>query len=53
MFVQGLELAVMIVQNAHRAGEAQFQGAARHGQGVIRMPHRAAQHGVDIDLKIA
>ena len=48
---QGLKLAVAIVQNAHRAGEAQFQGAARHGERILGLPHRAAQHGVDIHLE--
>ena len=51
MLAQGLKLAVVIVQDSHRAGKAQFQRAARHGERIIGIPHRAAQHRVDIHLE--
>ena len=46
-----LQLSLAVVQDAHRAGEAQFLRAARHGQRVLRIFHAAAQHRIDVHLK--
>ena len=48
---QRTELAVAIVENADRAGEAQLDGAAGDGQGILGVFDAAAQHGIDIHLK--
>ena len=49
---KGLELAVAIVNDADRRGESQFNGSARDGEGVFGMMDAAAQHGIDVDVKI-
>src|SRR2546428_6112128 len=48
---QRTELTVTIVENADRAGEAQLDGAAGDGQGILGGFDAAAQPGIDIHLK--
>ncbi len=39
------------MQHADGAGEAEFEGAAGHGQGVFGNSYAAAQDRIDVDLK--
>jgi hypothetical protein len=39
------------VQDSHRARESQFLSAPRDGEGIFRIFHSAAEHGVDVHLK--
>lgn len=49
---KGLELAIAIVNDADRGGESQFDGAAGNSECVFGMMDAAAQHGIDVDVKI-
>ena len=46
---QRLQLAGMIVQNPHRAGEAERPRAPGNRQRILRIPDARAQHGIDRD----
>ena len=50
--VQRLELAVSVVDDADRGGEAQFEGPERHGVGVAGVGNARADHGVDVHVEV-
>src|SRR6201987_2609398 len=41
------------MNDAHRGGESQVDRAMRHSQSIFRTAHPAAQHGIDVDVKIS
>src|SRR6202022_2366760 len=45
------QLAIAVVNDADRAGQAQLHGSVCNLQSVLGIFHAAAQHGVDIHLK--
>src|SRR5581483_12315300 len=47
------ELAVTVVQNAHRRGESKLNRAVCNRECVLRVAHAAAENGVDVDLKFS
>ena len=47
-----LQLAVAIVNDADGGGESEFDGALADDQGVVRIVNAAADHGVDVDVKV-
>src|SRR6185437_12353145 len=49
---QRLQLAVAVVNNADRRGEAEFHGTPAHGQRVFGIADAAAHHGIDVHMKI-
>src|SRR5579884_1410285 len=53
LFGQSAHLAPAIMDDADRAGESQFEGAARHHERVLRVANPAANHRVDVYVKVS
>src|SRR5215468_2996450 len=51
-FPKWLQLAVAVVNDANRGAEAKLQSALSNHQGILRIMHPAADHGVDIHVKV-
>ena len=49
--IQRLQLAIVVVNDPHRAGESQLHRAMRNGQRILGILHPAAQHRIDVHLK--
>src|SRR6266404_2837172 len=49
--LSGTASCVLIVNNSHRAGEAQLHGPVRNLQCILGIFHAAAQHRVDVHLE--
>src|SRR5579862_3552252 len=49
--LEGLELAVAVVDDADGGFEAEFQGAAADGQCILGVTDASADHGVDVDVE--
>lgn len=52
-FTQRLELPVAIMNNPDRGRESQVDRAMGHSQSVFWTAHPAAQHGIDVDVKVS
>ena len=52
LFLERLQLAVAIVNDADRGGEAEFQRAFADHQGIVWGMDAAAHHPIDVDVKI-
>ena len=52
LLVEGLQLTVMIVEDAHCCGESNFVCPSGNNQGVFRISYGMPHHGVDANLEI-
>ncbi len=49
---QRLQLSVAVVQNPDGGREAQLQRPVRHGERVLGIADAAAEHGIDVHVKL-